>query len=245
VPAYLCTWNPNDFAWEDLPKQVAQLRKNGFVIGNWTVGTSRKIKAGDRIFFLRQGQVRPGIVASGHAVSDVYEGEHWSGENKKVNYVDIRFDAIQNPVKDPILERPLLMEGSLAKVHWSTQMSGITIPEEAVAELEGLWRDVLAGKELREAGPTFKSSGVVPKLFRVSNGTRCSLKLNEAPSRPATVLADSAGIPVGYRDSNASEHSLHFVEIYEDDEEAVSGVLGTGERLTITQRSNIAFMNEA
>jgi len=60
--------------------------------------------------------------------------------------VDARFDVLLHPQREPILLRARLNEPRLAAVHWDTQASGMTIPPDAAAELEEVWRGFLLSR---------------------------------------------------------------------------------------------------
>lgn len=149
MQTYLLTWNPNKWAWDTIDADYARARSQGFLDDRWSCGRSKRIRSGDRVFLLRQGQVPRGqdprgIVASGFVISDQpYKAEHFSEPQRKALYVDTRFDVLLHPYREEILPRTSLDSGALASVHWDTQASGITIAPNAAAELEQLWRTFL------------------------------------------------------------------------------------------------------
>jgi hypothetical protein len=61
--------------------------------------------------------------------------------------VNIQFDILLNPDKEPILILDILKTGNLAKQTWTPQASGISIKPELVDELEGVWQDFLETRE--------------------------------------------------------------------------------------------------
>ncbi|MCA1827863.1 MAG: hypothetical protein ABR567_00740 [Myxococcales bacterium] len=92
------------------------------------------------MFLLRQGVEPRGIVASGWATSDWYEGPGWRRAGVPCNYVDIALDTLLDPSSEPILPREALSHGKLAEMYWDTQVSGIHIPDGVARELERAWR---------------------------------------------------------------------------------------------------------
>lgn len=52
----------------------------GKAFSKWTCGVNKSIKAGDRVFLIKLGLEPKGIVASGIAITDVFEGTHWDDE---------------------------------------------------------------------------------------------------------------------------------------------------------------------
>jgi uncharacterized protein (DUF433 family) len=140
---YLLTWNPRRWPWGDLAHEAGLHRKGKETTGYWSCGNSKSIKPGDRFFLLRQGQPPRGIVASGRITSAPHGGEHWDDDKRKkgvpARYVDLRFEALLDPDKEPPLGVAALTRGPLTKIHWRTQMSGIRVPDDAAAVLEKLW----------------------------------------------------------------------------------------------------------
>jgi 5-methylcytosine-specific restriction enzyme A len=143
MDAYLLTWNPARYDWDELPRLARRL-ENGQTAGTtWSCGQTRRIEKGDRLFMLRQGSEPRGIVGSGRAAGRVVREEHWDEERAargdKANYIEVEFDALIDPACDQPLPRVSLIGDGLSLVHWATQMSGIGIPPRALAELEALW----------------------------------------------------------------------------------------------------------
>ena len=144
MQTFLLTWNPKKWPWETLDADYARARKQGFLDDRWSCGRSKRIRSGDRVFLLRQGQEPRGIFASGVVTSDApFEADHFTEEGRSALYVDTRFDVLLHPDREPILLRASLDSGALATVHWDTQASGISIAPDAAAELEERWRAFL------------------------------------------------------------------------------------------------------
>jgi 5-methylcytosine-specific restriction protein A len=139
VPStFLLTWNPRVYAWRDLRRDIARLRRRSGLEIDWSVARSRQARAGDRMFLLRQGVEPRGIVASGWATSDWYEGPGWRRPGVPCNYVDLRLDVLLDAEREPILPREAL--GPLGRMYWDTQASGTRIPPEVARKLEKMWR---------------------------------------------------------------------------------------------------------
>lgn len=139
---FLLTWNPRVYAWRDLRRDIARLRRRGALETDWSVARSRQARAGDRVFLLRQGVEPRGIVGSGWLTSDWYEGPGWRHAGVPCNYVDVRFDALLDADLEPILPREALGQGKLAGMYWDTQASGTRVPDDVARELERIWRAV-------------------------------------------------------------------------------------------------------
>ncbi len=139
-PTFLLTWNPRVYAWRDLRRDVARVRRAGGLLADWSCARSKQIRRGDRLFLLRQGVEPRGIVASGFATSDWYEGPGWRRPGVPCNYVDWRIDVLLDAEREPILPREALSHGVLSRMYWDTQVSGTRIPDEVAQELEKAWR---------------------------------------------------------------------------------------------------------
>lgn len=139
--AYILTWNPTRSAWPELLERIDQLNSAGYSRQRWSCGSTRRIKKGDRLFFMRLGSKPRGIMASGYAASSFYEAPHWSGEPGKVaRYIDIDFDILLKPDSQPIFERSYLEEVDPDKhQHWFPESSGISIKQSVISELESKW----------------------------------------------------------------------------------------------------------
>jgi 5-methylcytosine-specific restriction enzyme A len=146
---YLLTWSPKKWKWEDLSRRIAEIRRKGFCITDWSCGNNKSIARGDRLFLLRQGEEPRGIVGAGWAVSEPYAAIHWREEKAKAGrttmYLTVRWEKLLNPERESILPREWLNEGVLSSVNWNTQISGITIWPEVAEVLEERWSDFLEG----------------------------------------------------------------------------------------------------
>jgi 5-methylcytosine-specific restriction protein A len=128
------------YAWRDLRRDAARVRRSGGLRTDWSCARSKQIRRGDRLFLLRQGVEPRGIVASGWATSDWYEGPGWRRAGVPCNYVDWNIDVLLDAEREAILPREALSHGVLARMYWNTQVSGTRIPDEVARELEKAWR---------------------------------------------------------------------------------------------------------
>lgn len=145
MKTWLFTWNPRLWAWDNIidgyQETYGEVKTVGFSYCKWTCGVNKSIEPEDRIFLIRLGVEPRGIIASGYAVSPVFEGTHWDPEKRALGRtarrIYIRFDKMLD-VEHQILEMAELKRigGSM---HWSSQSSGISIPDEIAAKLEAVW----------------------------------------------------------------------------------------------------------
>lgn len=163
MATYLLTWNPARWPWDDLPKCIAQIEKKGYWDDSWGTGSTRKILPGDRVFLMKLGDKRRGLVGSGWATSTVYEDQHWDEDLKAkgrlILSVDVRFDTLLDPSKD-MLPREWLVGEIYSKMHWTPQGSGVTIPEDVAEKLEEDWARFLNKPVTRPAKSRKRKSTV-------------------------------------------------------------------------------------
>ena len=147
MSTYLLTWSPKKWEWRDLSRRIAEIRRKGFCITEWSCGNNKSIKKGDRLFLLRQGEEPRGIVGAGWAESEPYADIHWREEKAQAGrttmYVMVRWETLLNPDSESIFPREWLNEGILSRVNWNTQISGIIVRDEVAEVLEEQWTDLL------------------------------------------------------------------------------------------------------
>lgn len=151
---WLFIWNQANFPWDDPIDGYHELANDieqcGTAYGKWSCGVNKSIKRGDRIFLIRLGSEPRGIVASGHAMTDVFEGTHWNPEmvraGKKARRIYIEFDKIVNYQSTGMIPYNVLKTIS-SEFHWSPQASGVSIPDDIAEKLEEIWKNT---SEIRE-----------------------------------------------------------------------------------------------
>lgn len=143
--SFLLTWNPRSWEWTDLPADLQKSRSGQPVDLNWRCNNKSPVP-GDRVFLLRQGVEPRGIMGSGQVRHGTYRREP-----DGPRLVDVQMPVLLDPLRDGVLPISALQDGALAGVHWGTQSSGISIPEDAATELQGKWQSFLKslGRALR------------------------------------------------------------------------------------------------
>ncbi|TSD63408.1 hypothetical protein FFF34_017610 [Inquilinus sp. KBS0705] len=139
--AYLFGWNPIKFKWEDIDDDINKIKQGGELVDNWSVASHKTIQPGDRAYFVRLGAEPKGIFASGNIASTPYIAQRNGRQHHRIN---IAFDVLLNPDKQPILTFDILKTGDLAAQNWTPQASGISIRQQLVDELEGVWLNFLS-----------------------------------------------------------------------------------------------------
>lgn len=138
---YLLAWNPLRYPWGSLEDELTHVRRDGSSWVRWSVGNSRSIEAGDRLFLIRLGKEPRGIVGSGWAKTSPYKAPHWDLEraaNREItSFVDLAFDQLFEVPRLPMKQLSASPFDSYR--NWSTQMSGVQIPQEVAISLEEFW----------------------------------------------------------------------------------------------------------
>lgn len=109
---------------------------------NWSVYEAEKARKGDRIFFLRVGRGKTGIMASGWLYSDPYLDEDWRGTDEQKYYADVVFDVMIFPQRNNILDTKVLQK-EIPSVDWKGGHSGVLIAEDDADTLEQVWKRFL------------------------------------------------------------------------------------------------------
>ena len=106
---------------------------------DWSVVEHEKAKDGDRFIFIKVGYEKPiGIVGVGTFVSDPYEDEDWSGQGRKVFYMDMEWESVVNPSSDKVLRTERLVE-AIPEVQWTKGRAGVEVAPEITDRIEALW----------------------------------------------------------------------------------------------------------
>ena len=150
MPANLLAWNPRRWSWPTLAEDICAIAEHGHVIHSWSCGCARQLRAGDRAFLIRLGVEPKGIVAAETIARARYEAPHYDEECAAAGIlsgrIDIAFDTLLDPARDPLLPREFLRTAApFSAMHWDIRLSGIRIPEPIAAALKRAGAALLAG----------------------------------------------------------------------------------------------------
>lgn len=145
--AYLLTWNPKYWKWENYHAALENIKNKEKVTESWTCQSKHPI-VGDDIYLIKSGV---GIVAHGNVSKQSYEAPHFNPEKaskgKKANWIDVDFDWILD--EDNFKNRAISVE-ELKKIFpnqtWSPRASGIKIKDEYVDAFTRFFNDCLSTK---------------------------------------------------------------------------------------------------
>jgi 5-methylcytosine-specific restriction protein A len=150
TPAYLLTWNPKNWQWNELPEIAHQVANGLPVDQRWSCGNSRSIAVGSRVFLLRQGVEPKGIVASGWVTKAPFAAPHWDAvratRGEQAFFIMFTADALLNPSESHPLDVRAYTTGPLAEVQLDAPASGNSIPYPVAIALSEAWAAHL-GKE--------------------------------------------------------------------------------------------------
>jgi len=65
MPTYLTNWNPDKWKWDSLAEDSARTRTGLPVAKTWSMGGTKSITIGDRVFLGRQGTENESEMNSG------------------------------------------------------------------------------------------------------------------------------------------------------------------------------------
>ncbi len=216
MATYLLTWNPARWPWDNLQECVETIKAQGYYPDTWSSGVTKKIQPDDRVFLIKLGgKERRGIMASGWAVSEVFEDEHWdkveASKGKTVLYIEVHFDTILDPDID-IFPRAWLDNGVYTKMTWEPQASGTTIPNDVAPQLEKDWARFLnRPAPFREV--VLAEEADVAKTYSEGATKQVTVNIYERSSEARTICINRHGL-------NCSVCGFNFEETY--------GVIGVG-----------------
>lgn len=141
-------WNPaiSSVSMDDMKEAIDDMWDSLDVGFNWSIYDWEKAGKGDRVFFLRVGRGKTGIMASGWLFSDLYLDDDWRGSGDKRHYADIIFDFMIFPHKNNILDTRTLRK-EIPSVEWDGGHSGVCITEDEACKLEQVWKEFLHENE--------------------------------------------------------------------------------------------------
>ena len=146
-------WNPaiSSVSMEDMQWSIIRTWDTLYSDFNWSIYDWEKAEKGDRVFMLRVGRGKVGIMASGWLSSNTYEDYDWQVTDKKCRYADILFDVMIHPQHNNILETKTLQK-EIPTVDWKGGHSGVVISVEEALKLESIWQNFL-----KENGDLFET----------------------------------------------------------------------------------------
>jgi hypothetical protein len=91
-------WNPTRWHWDEQRRLAIQqcILAGGTGTETWSTGSRTKdIRKGDRVFLFLIGQKERGLMASGHAASNIYLGQHWAADrDDPMPHISVAWDML-------------------------------------------------------------------------------------------------------------------------------------------------------
>lgn len=149
MTAYILTWNPDNWDWQELPDVIDRVHTGESVTERWSSGNTKTVPVGSRVFLLKQGPEPRGIMASGWTTEPVEELPHWDEARAErgdlANYVQFAVELLLDPDQDALLDPRDFPPGPLGDVYWAPPASGTSISQAAANQLQELWVGHTAG----------------------------------------------------------------------------------------------------
>ncbi|MEJ8819392.1 HNH endonuclease [Lacibacter sp. H407] len=172
MKTYLFAWNPKKWPWEDLEKNLNELKTTGVTRQMWSCISHKSVNTGDRAFLIRLGGKKNGIVGAGYVASDSFLAKHWDGSGRLLERVNVDFEDLSFRNDDPFIPIKILKDRFPQQV-WSTQASGIEIKPAIAHQLEEIWFELLqkqskdnSSKESQEQNEGRPNKYIVTKYER-------------------------------------------------------------------------------
>ena len=112
-------------------------------------GRTRSIEPGSRAFFVRLGVPPKGLIGSGHALSEPWEGPHWLEHKAALgittHYLKLRLEFLRD---EPLISLDELARPPFGRFRWTVRQSGTRMPSSIADALEPWWE-----ARVREASP--------------------------------------------------------------------------------------------
>lgn len=107
---------------------------------NWSIVEHEKAHEGDKFFFVKVGYAKPtGIIGVGHFTSEPYVDEDWSGQGRKIYYMDMDWETVIKPTSDKVLKTNVLID-AIPEVIWAKGKAGVEVSPEVAEKIEALWK---------------------------------------------------------------------------------------------------------
>lgn len=141
MEAYLLTWNPKRWTWENLESEIVKVQRTGSVKSRWSCGVRTHLPVGSRFFLIRLGDPKTnGIIGAGTTLTEPFHADHFDeskrAEGVEALYVDVKFTSLGTV---PVVDWATLNSTPLDGCNWRTQASGIRIPDDIADSLEALY----------------------------------------------------------------------------------------------------------
>jgi hypothetical protein len=163
VKTYLLLWNPKVYSLEQFNAYVRKVRDKPDNSGEWRFGNRKNANEGDKVFLIRHGSDKAGLVGYGSIMGNVIIR---SGASTKIdtgsvsNSVSVRWERIQ---EDPIVPMQDLETESGETQLWHSQAGGVSFSDDLAKKTYEIWKTYVERYFLKLKTNFFSDSSDVTK----------------------------------------------------------------------------------
>ena len=153
MKTFILLWNPeiSNYSYKSYCREY--LRNVGNVI-TWNLHDYEDAQPGDRVFWLRCGEGRTGILMAGTIYESAFEDVHWRYPEQRTSYVPFLVEYAVDPEEMPLITTDMLRK-EMPDFEWNDGHSGRLLNPEYAEKLEMMW-----AKYVMENAEAFESKSI-------------------------------------------------------------------------------------
>ena len=134
---YILFWNPaiSDYPMKNYCREY--LRNVGNVL-TWELREHEIAEPGDRVFWIRCGEGKTGILMAGSIYESPFEDAHWKNPGEKTSYVPFLVEYAVDPEEAPMITTEMLQK-EMPDFDWNGGHSGRLLDPVYAGKLEMMW----------------------------------------------------------------------------------------------------------
>jgi hypothetical protein len=143
---FVVFWDPAKMPFENMAKNIREIKETGTTTMQWQVGKTEPL-VGSRVFLMRQGNIKPGLVGTGRTLkTDIFKPK-WGHDSKteRQSYTVFEYDGVQYAKFqwDWLSEFPLVNLIELESLtespdFWAKKGSCLAVPPALALQIEEL-----------------------------------------------------------------------------------------------------------
>ena len=168
MKTYILFWNPaiSDLSFRAYSREY--LRNVGNVI-TWELRDFENVEPGDRVFWLRCGEGKTGILMVGTIYESPFQEAHWKNPGETTSYAPFLVEFAVDPEEVPIITTEMLQK-EMPDFEWNGGHSGRLLCPEYAETLELMWaRYVLENHDMFESKSVAACDESVLDKFQPAN----------------------------------------------------------------------------
>ena len=137
MKTFILLWNPaiSNYSYKSYCRQY--LRNVGNVL-TWNLYDYASAEPGDRVFWLRCGEGRTGILMAGSIYESPFEDVHWRNPGERASYIPFLVEYAVDPEEMPLITTEML-SAEMPDFDWNGGHSGRELGLEYAEKLEMMW----------------------------------------------------------------------------------------------------------